>query len=207
MNITRVTLLPLVAIVGLALPATGQDHPTIVPSGDTPEEVSFAPEKETVPGAYPVSRYERLWNNSLFGEGTKEVVAASSNLSLIGLYELEGVRHAVLMDTASGLTEDINDAKPSASGRRLTKIENASDQLKTRVQVERGGSLMWVAYNPNPQNVPKPGGTNPHRPTQPSGPVMQGAGGKIDKPGSSSGGSKPRTVVLPSTIPVAPRQE
>ena len=162
--------------------------------------------------AYPLSRYEGLWKNSLFGpKGASEPVAAAapSHLSLVGVFEVDGVEHAVLMDTSNGMTEEINGVRASASGSRLAKIESSPDLMKTRVQVERGGSLIWVGYRLDATVKASAQQAKADRLRvlqEKQGAVGTGGGKILDEGGHTDAKSElPRTVVLPSTIPVTGR--
>lgn len=108
----------------------------------------------------PLEHYAALWERSLFT--TRDLPTPDSpagplftdNLSLAGVYEVNGAVVAVLVDRASSNVMEARIGSENSAGIKIRQIEPGETMDKTRVQLQRGDQAGWVAFDNSPATPP-----------------------------------------------------
>ena len=95
-----------------------------------------------------LERYAKLWTESLFTSERSAASAASfaENLTLAGVYEVDGRAIAVVVDKQSSIVTEV-DSRPVANQKlRLVRIEKGDSSEKDRVLLQNGAITGWVSF-------------------------------------------------------------
>lgn len=145
--------------------------------GESPAE---APDAAPVP--FPkLEHFAALWERSLFT--TREIPLPASDegpkftdqLSLAGVYEVDGEVVAVIVDKTTSLVSEARIGSENAAGIRIKEVESGALPSATRIQLLKNGQLGWVGFDqsemmsPAGAMTPPPGTTV--RPAIPVRPV------------------------------------
>ncbi|HRK14947.1 MAG TPA: hypothetical protein PK490_11690 [Prosthecobacter sp.] len=144
----------------------------------------------------PLEHYAALWERSLFT--TRDLPTPDSpagplftdNLSLAGVYEVNGAVVAVLVDRASSNVMEARIGSENSAGIKIRQIEPGETMDKTRVQLQKGDQAGWVGFdNSQPTSPSSPQPALESRPAVPArelppSPLLPSISGR---PPSSSG--------------------
>lgn len=110
-----------------------------------------------VPAAEPVEfpkleAHAALWERSLFT--TKDLPAADApggpnfadNLSLSGVYEIDGAVVAVLVDRTTSQVMEARIGSENEMGIKIRQVMPGASVDKTRIQLQKGGQAGWVTF-------------------------------------------------------------
>jgi hypothetical protein len=211
-----------------------QDTPVDTPPGSEevkrakiPTSADGAPATDTGESEAPVPQpklehYAMLWNRSVFTTHdlpvTEEVAAGpkfTDNLSLAGIYEVDGAVIGVIVDRTTSLISEVKIGSDNEAGIRIKSVTPGVTPDKTRLQLQKGDQAGWIGFTdgvagapgdvagqaaaapapalatrPGPPGMPPQGQLNPVTP-QPQMP--QPAGGNMAPP--------PAQTVMPA-VPV-----
>lgn len=112
---------------------------------------------EDSPVSFPaLEHYEKLWKESLFT--TRELppvdaVAGPSftdQLSLTGLYEVDGAVVAVIVDRSTSQILEARIGSDNEAGMRVRKVNPGATIEKTRVQLQKGDQAGWITFAETP---------------------------------------------------------
>ncbi len=180
---------------------------------------SSAQEKQSVtePVAFPkLEHYASLWKRSIFT--TKDLPAPeeaggpnfADNLSLSGIYEIDGGVVAVLVDRTTSQVMEARIGSENEMGVKIRQVTPGATVDKTRVQLQKGVKTGWVSFAeaaaPQPAEVvqraviPTRGGTASSAQTPP--PVPASRQRRIMAP---SPAASPNPILPPPAAP-APAQ-
>lgn len=136
------------------------------PSPDTPpaaEEVmrakiptsqDGAPDTSDAPVPQPkLEQYAMLWTRSVFTTHdlpiTEEVAAGpkfTDNLSLAGIYEVDGAVVGVIVDRTTSLISEVKIGSDNESGIRIKSVTPGVTPDKTRLQLQKGDQAGWIGF-------------------------------------------------------------
>lgn len=165
---------------GLAL---GQEEVPVIPA-----EVSA-----TTPVPFPeLKHYSPLWEKSLFT--TKDLPSPDApsgpsfteSLALSGIYEVDGQVVAVLVDRTTSQISEARMEQDNEAGIKIRKVSPGASMDKTRVQLQKGDQVGWVAF----ADAPPP----------PAAPPAQSL--QTRQPAAAGGPSSP--LLPPPQVPAVP---
>lgn len=123
--------------------------------------MSSLAEESTTPVAYPkLEAYAPLWERSLFT--TKDLPAPDApagpsfadNLSLSGVYELQGEVVALIVDKTTSQVFQAKIGSDNEIGVKVRKIDGEITSAKIRVQLQKGDQVGWVTLSDGISAVP-----------------------------------------------------
>lgn len=123
----------------------------------------------------PLEHYAALWERSIFTTKDLPTPDAPSgplftdNLSLAGVYEVNGAVVAVMVDRASSNIVEARIGSENSAGIKIRKIEPGETMDKTRVQLQKGDQAGWVGFENSP--APPATGQQPALETRPAIPA------------------------------------
>lgn len=113
--------------------------------------------QETKPAEPPVEfpkleRFEPLWKRSIFT--TKDLPSPDAptgpnfadNLSLSGIYEIDGAVVAVLVDRVTSQVMEARIGSENEMGIKIRQVTPGASVDKTRIQLQRGDQAGWVSF-------------------------------------------------------------
>ncbi|MBE2281924.1 MAG: hypothetical protein IAE77_00525 [Prosthecobacter sp.] len=107
----------------------------------------------TTPGEFPkVEAFAALWERSLFT--TKDLPAPedtggpnfADNLSLSGVYEIDGAVAAVLVDRTTSQVTEVRIGSENELGIKIRQVTPGATVDKTRIQLQKGDKTGWVSF-------------------------------------------------------------
>jgi hypothetical protein len=114
---------------------------------------SEAEEAATTPVEFPkLEAYASLWERSIFT--TKDLPAPeeiggpnfADNLSLSGLYEIDGAVAAVLVDRTTSQVTEVRIGSENEMGIKIRQVTPGATMDKTRIQLQKGDKTGWVSF-------------------------------------------------------------
>lgn len=125
--------------------------------------------KEAPPVEFPkLEKFEPLWKRSIFT--TKDLPAPedpgapnfADNLSLSGVYEIDGGVVAVLVDRTTSQVMEARIGSENEMGIKIRQVTPGASVDKTRIQLQKGDKAGWVGFGDpdasQPAEVVKPAG-------------------------------------------------
>lgn len=137
----------------------GVGEPASEAQSSTKSNVSEANLEEN--SRHPLTRYESLWQRSLFHAPVQAAVADPAfarEYSLAGIFEMDGSTTAALVRKRDGVVVNVSDtdaAGERADGLKLISVETTGGAKGTKVQVEKGGMRAWIAATPVAATAPR----------------------------------------------------
>jgi len=126
-------------------------------------------EKKAPPVEFPkLETFEPLWKRSIFT--TKDLPAPeepggpnfADNLSLSGIYEIDGGVVAVLVDRVTSQVMEARIGSENELGIKIRQVTPGASMDKTRIQLQKGDKAGWVTFADDsasqPVEVIKPAG-------------------------------------------------
>lgn len=123
--------------------------------------------KEAPPVEFPkLEKFEPLWKRSIFT--TKDLPAPedpgapnfADNLSLSGVYEIDGGVVAVLVDRTTSQVMEARIGSENEMGIKIRQVTPGASVDKTRIQLQKGDKTGWVSFGDpdasSPAEVVKP---------------------------------------------------
>jgi hypothetical protein len=123
--------------------------------------------KEAPPVEFPkLEKFEQLWKHSIFT--TKDLPAPedpgapnfADNLSLSGVYEIDGGVVAVLVDRTTSQVTEARIGSENEMGIKVRQVTPGASVDKTRIQLQKGDKTGWVGFGDletsQPAEVVKP---------------------------------------------------
>ncbi|MEZ5387779.1 MAG: hypothetical protein R3F13_19905 [Prosthecobacter sp.] len=116
-------------------------------------------EKGTPPVEFPkLETFEPLWKRSIFT--TKDLPAPedpgapnfADNLSLSGVYEIDGGVVAVLVDRTTSQVMEARIGSENEMGIKIRQVTPGATVDKTRIQLQKGDKAGWVGFG-DPESV------------------------------------------------------
>jgi hypothetical protein len=111
------------------------------------------PKKAVQPVEFPkLERFAALWERSIFT--TKDLPSPDApsgpnfadNLSLSGIYEIDGAVVAVLVDRTTSQVMEARIGSENEMGIKIRQVTPGSSVDKTRIQLQRGDQAGWVTF-------------------------------------------------------------
>ncbi|MCB1209524.1 MAG: hypothetical protein KDK97_09370 [Verrucomicrobiales bacterium] len=100
-----------------------------------------------------LEHYAMLWNRSVFTTHdlpvTEEVAAGpkfTDNLSLAGIYEVDGAVVGVIVDRTTSLISEVKIGSENESGIRIKSVTPGVTPDKTRLQLQKGDQAGWIGF-------------------------------------------------------------
>lgn len=118
-------------------------------------------DKPAPPVPFPeLKHYSPLWERSIFT--TRDLPSPDApagpiftdSLSLSGVYEVDGVVVAVLVDRTTSLITEARMGAENDAGIKIRKITPGASMDKTRVQLQKGDQAGWVTFTEIPAVPP-----------------------------------------------------
>lgn len=112
-----------------------------------------AEEKSAQPVEFPkLEHFEPLWKRSIFT--TKDLPAPeepggpnfADNLSLSGIYEIDGSVAAVLVDRTTSQVTEVRIGSENEMGIKIRQVTPGETVDKTRIQLQKGDKTGWVTF-------------------------------------------------------------
>ncbi len=134
------TLTTQLAVLSLAL---------LIAKGSSAQE----PNKDKEPVAFPkLEHYAALWERSIFT--TKDLPSPDApigpnfadNISLSGIYEIDGGVVAVLVDRTTSQVMEARSGSENEMGIKIRKVTLGDSVDKTRIQLQKGDQAGWVSF-------------------------------------------------------------
>ncbi|MGV3663094.1 MAG: hypothetical protein ACO1TE_23110 [Prosthecobacter sp.] len=160
-----------------------------------------AEKKAGPPVEFPkLAHFEPLWKRSIFT--TKDLPSPdlptgpnfADNLSLSGVYEIDGAVVAVLVDRVTSQVMEARIGSENEVGIKIRKVTPGETVDKTRIQLQRGDQAGWVGF--------VDGAEQPAEVVQKAViPTQQGAAPAAPAP---NGAPPPRRVIGPAPTAVIP---
>lgn len=140
--------------------------------------------KDAPPVEFPkLEKFEPLWKRSIFT--TKDLPAPeepggpnfADNLSLSGIYEIDGGVVAVLVDRTTSQVMEARIGSENEMGIKIRQVTPGESMDKTRIQLQKGDKAGWVTFAeapaPQPAEVIKPAGIPTQAPGAGTAPPAQ----------------------------------
>ncbi|MEI6533750.1 MAG: hypothetical protein WCN98_00305 [Verrucomicrobiaceae bacterium] len=124
-----------------------------------------------------LDHYKDLWEKSLFTSRALPKPPATGpsfadGLTLVGIYEINGQKMAVVMDKASSQVLEVSSTPDKNSGMQMLELDAGSTPYKARVHIQRGSETGWVGMADAMLSGPKsPEIRQGQLPSQAPGPV------------------------------------
>ena len=134
------TLTAQLAVLSLAI---------LIATGSSAQE----PTKNKEPVPFPkVEHFAALWERSIFT--TKDLPSPDAptgpnfadNLSLSGIYEIDGGVVAVLVDRTTSQVMEARIGSENEMGIKIRKVNPGESVDKTRIQLQKGDQAGWVSF-------------------------------------------------------------
>ncbi len=115
---------------------------------------SPATEASGPPVPFPeLAHFSKLWEHSLFT--TREIPLPETDdgpsftdqLSLAGVYEVDGAVVAVIVDKTTSIVSEARIGSENESGIRIKQVETGALPSSTRVQLLKNGQLGWIGFD------------------------------------------------------------
>lgn len=181
-----------------AAPAEPPAAPDQAPA--TPEEEATGNEPVAdagdplVPPAFPVSRYQPLWERSPFQLESiappTESVGIAQKFALTGIAQINGDPIVFLLERATQ-TRHMLDKKTNTAGLSLVQVDMQQKLSESTATVRQGGEQGVVKFDPGATAAP---GMMPPAIPQPGRPIIRSA-----QPGM------PQAAIPPQVVPAAPQ--
>lgn len=167
----------------------------------TPAPGIAAEHADDAPLAFPpLEHYAKLWENSMFTtkslpppDDAPKGPVFTDNLTLSGIYEVDGAVAGVLMDKTTSQFMEVRIGAENEQGIKIVRVNPGATPDKTRLQLMKGQEAGWVTFAseaaPSPDQAPQQGS-----------PAATGAQGA---PGQGPGG-RPNGSAIPGR-PVVPQ--
>lgn len=164
--------------------------------------------KAAQPVAFPkLDHFAPLWERSIFT--TKDLPAPEApggsnfadNLSLSGVYEIDGAVVAVLVDRTTSQVMEARIGSENEMGIKIRQVTPGASVDRTRIQLQKGDQAGWVTFADPLASQPAEVVQKAVIPTQKS------VGGASQKPVPAPASSLPLNPILPpppAAIPQAP---
>ena len=98
----------------------------------------------------PLEYYASLWQQSLFTTAQQAIpaptVSFADQLTLAGVYEVDGKSVAVVMDKATSQVSEVESNSGVDAKRRLLKVEQGGTAGQARVLLQIGSQVGWLAF-------------------------------------------------------------
>lgn len=143
------------------------------------QETEPAPgETDGPPVPFPkLEHYAKLWEHSLFT--TREIPIPESDdgpkftdqLSLAGVYEVDGAVVAVIVDKTTSLVSEARIGSENEGGIRIKQVETGALPSSTRVQLLKNGQLGWIGFDQTDVSMPSAAEPPPGTVVRPAIPV------------------------------------
>ena len=123
-----------------------------------------AEDPNTPPVAFPeLAHFSKLWEHSLFT--TREIPLPESDdgpnftdqLSLAGVYEVDGALAAVIVDKTTSLVSEARIGSENEHGIRIKQVETGALPSSTRIQLLKNGQLGWISFDQIDSGTPHSG--------------------------------------------------
>lgn len=110
-------------------------------------------QKAASPVEFPkLDHFEPLWRRSIFT--TKDLPAPqepggpnfADNLSLSGIYEIDGAVAAVLVDRTTSQVMEVRIGSENEMGIKIRQVTPGASVDKTRIQLQKGDQAGWVSF-------------------------------------------------------------
>lgn len=111
------------------------------------------PKKDATPVPFPkLEHFAALWERSIFT--TKDLPSPDApagpnfadNLSLSGIYEIDGGVVAVLVDRTTSQVMEARIGSENEMGIKIRKVNPGETVDKTRIQLQKGDQVGWVNF-------------------------------------------------------------
>lgn len=121
-------------------------------AGQEADVVAETPSNPPVP--FPeLAHFSKLWEHSLFT--TREIPLPESDsgpnftdqLSLAGVYEVDGALAAVIVDKTTSLVSEARIGSENEHGIRIKQVETGALPSSTRIQLLKNGQLGWISFD------------------------------------------------------------
>ncbi len=122
------------------------------------------PDTNAPPVPFPeLNHFSNLWEHSLFT--TREIPLPESDdgpnftdqLSLAGVYEVDGALAAVIVDKTTSLVSEVRIGSDNESGIRIKQVETGALPSSTRIQLLKNGQLGWISFDQLDSGMPAAG--------------------------------------------------
>ena len=122
------------------------------------------PDTNAPPVPFPkLNHFSHLWEHSLFT--TREIPLPESDdgpnftdqLSLAGVYEVDGALAAVIVDKTTSLVSEVRIGSDNESGIRIKQVETGALPSSTRIQLLKNGQLGWISFDQVDSGMPAAG--------------------------------------------------
>lgn len=153
-----------------------------------------------------LAHFEPLWKRSIFT--TKDLPSPDAptgpnfadNLSLSGVYEIDGAVVAVLVDRVTSQVMEARIGSENEMGIKIRKVTPGETVDKTRIQLQKGDQAGWVGFTDGASAQPSETVQKAVIPTQQGMPAQNMAA-----PPSQSHASQPApTAIIPPVNPILP---
>lgn len=110
--------------------------------------------KASPPVDFPkLEKYAALWQRSIFT--TKDLPSPDAptgpnfadNLSLSGIYEIDGAVAAILVDRITSQVMEVRIGSENEQGIKIRKVTPGETVDKTRIQLQKGDQAGWVSFS------------------------------------------------------------
>ncbi len=96
-----------------------------------------------------LEHFSPLWEKSLFTSRSLPKPPATGpsfadGLTLVGIYEIDGRKIAVVMDKATSQVLEVSSTLDKSSGMQMLELDPGTSPYKARVQIQRGSETGWV---------------------------------------------------------------
>jgi len=117
--------------------------------------------KDDAPVSFPkLDHFAPLWERSIFT--TKDLPSPDAptgpnfadNLSLSGIYEIDGGVVAVLVDRATSQVMEARIGSENEMGIKIRKVTPGASVDKTRIQLQKGDQAGWISFADPSANQP-----------------------------------------------------
>ncbi len=156
-----------------------------------------------------LEHFAALWERSIFT--TKDLPSPDAptgpnfadNLSLSGIYEIDGGIVAVLVDRTTSQVMEARIGSENEMGIKIRAVKPGASVDKTRVQLQKGDQAGWISFAD--LSAPPPVEVRSAIPTQPSAVTNQGQGmpqrQNMNAPPVQTGQS-PNPILPPPSTPI-----
>ncbi len=119
----------------------------------TPPASAQEPKKDEAPVVFPkLEHFAPLWERSIFT--TKDLPSPDAptgpnfadNLSLSGIYEIDGSVVAVLVDRTTSQVMEAKIGSENEMGIKIRSVKPGETVDKTRIQLQKGDQAGWVSF-------------------------------------------------------------
>lgn len=113
-------------------------------SGENDKTTATSPVKNP-----ELEHYNALWEKSLFTSRALPKPPATGpsfadGLTLVGIYEIDGRKIAVVMDKATSQVLEVSSILDKTTGMQMLELDTGSSPYKARIQIQRGSETGWV---------------------------------------------------------------